>query len=160
MVAARLANMTSGARTDLEPSANLPEATSAAEAADMLNVSERSVRTAKKVQRDGSDELIEAVQSGAASDQPLDFSGFSYQLVDIPPCLDPFLRPHTVFPTWVLWTSWMPTTCTVKPTDTPPSDRRAFASFARPLGLCSASRRRLWAAHGVVVTLCHCPPPR
>jgi hypothetical protein len=63
MVAAKLANMPSGTRTDLEPRANLHEV-SADEAAEKLNVSPRSVKTAKSVQRDGAPELIEAVETG------------------------------------------------------------------------------------------------
>jgi hypothetical protein len=52
MVAAKLANMASGTRTDLEPAANLPEVSlvSQSDAASMLNVSERSVNTAKMVE--------------------------------------------------------------------------------------------------------------
>jgi ParB-like chromosome segregation protein Spo0J len=62
IIAARLATMRQGARTDLEHSANLPEV-SQAQAASMLNVSERSVRTAKTVLDQGVPELIEAVES-------------------------------------------------------------------------------------------------
>jgi len=65
-VAAKLANMRQGERTDLEPSANLPKV-SQADAAGMLNVSERSVTTAKKVLDHGSPELAAAVDSGAVS---------------------------------------------------------------------------------------------
>jgi hypothetical protein len=48
MVAARIANMRQGARTDLQPSANLPEV-SRPQAAAMLNVSERTVRSVRTV---------------------------------------------------------------------------------------------------------------
>ena len=48
MVAARVANMRHGERTDLEPSANLPKV-SQREAAEKLNVSERSLRNAVQV---------------------------------------------------------------------------------------------------------------
>ena len=48
------ANMTQGSRTDMQPSANLQEV-SRAEAAKLLNVSERSVNTAKKIERQGGD---------------------------------------------------------------------------------------------------------
>ena len=64
MVAARLANMRQGRRTDLEPSANLPEV-SQQEAAHTLGVSERLVRHAKQVQTSGAPELARAVDSGA-----------------------------------------------------------------------------------------------
>ena len=64
MVAAKLADMESGERTDLGPPANLQEVTSRAEAAEMLNVSERSVNAAKKVQMGGVLSLIEAVEAG------------------------------------------------------------------------------------------------
>jgi hypothetical protein len=47
-VAARLANMRQGERTDLEPSANLPKV-SQPDAAKLLTVSERSLRDAKAV---------------------------------------------------------------------------------------------------------------
>jgi N6-adenosine-specific RNA methylase IME4 len=66
MVAAKLAKLPQGARTDLGPRANLHEV-SAAQAADMLNVSERTVKTAKVVERDGAPELIQAVESGVVS---------------------------------------------------------------------------------------------
>ena len=66
MVAAKLAKMPSGARTDLQPSANLHEV-SATTAAEMLNVSPRSVKTAKTVQRSGASELIDAVERGDVS---------------------------------------------------------------------------------------------
>ena len=65
-VAAKLANMKQGERTDLEPSANLQKV-SQSEAAEMLNVSERSVATAKKVIDQGAPELVDAVERGDAS---------------------------------------------------------------------------------------------
>src|SRR3990170_5071720 len=50
MIAAKLANMRQGARTDLEPPANWPEVeVSQPEAAAMLAVSERSLRRARAV---------------------------------------------------------------------------------------------------------------
>ena len=52
MVAARLATMQQGGRTDLEPSANLPKV-SQSEAADLLNVSTRAVTSAAKVRNEG-----------------------------------------------------------------------------------------------------------
>ena len=55
--------MRQGARTDLQPSANLPEV-SQARAAEMLNVSERSVRSAAKMLHEGSEDLIHAVERG------------------------------------------------------------------------------------------------
>ena len=67
MVAAKLANMPSGYRADIQPPANLPEVpapvppVSQPAAAQMLNVSERSVRAAVKV-RDA-----EAAAHGAPS---------------------------------------------------------------------------------------------
>ncbi|ARJ65140.1 hypothetical protein WV31_05435 [Magnetospirillum sp. ME-1] len=61
-IAAKLANMQQGARTDLEPSANL-QSTSRADAAAMLNVSERSVNAAKKVQK-ADPALFAKVESG------------------------------------------------------------------------------------------------
>jgi hypothetical protein len=48
MCSARLATMRQGSRTDLTPSANLPEV-SQQYAAQLLNVSERTLRDAKKV---------------------------------------------------------------------------------------------------------------
>lgn len=56
MVAGKLANMRQGSRTDLEHSANLHEVSSA-EDAKKLNVSERSVKSAKVVQNGGSANL-------------------------------------------------------------------------------------------------------
>lgn len=52
--------MESGSRTDI-PTANLQEV-SRAEAAEMLNVSERTVNTAKNVLNEGAHELIEKVE--------------------------------------------------------------------------------------------------
>jgi len=51
MIAARMANMRQGERTDLEPLANLPKVVSQPEAADLLNVSRRSVQDAKLIER-------------------------------------------------------------------------------------------------------------
>lgn len=56
MVAANIANMRSGARTDKQPSANLREV-SIDGAAKALGVSARSVTDAKKVITEGSEEL-------------------------------------------------------------------------------------------------------
>lgn len=66
MIAAALANMTSGYRTDVEPKANLPEVKSNADAAKSLNVSERTVKDAKEVKRDAPD-LAEKVARGEMS---------------------------------------------------------------------------------------------
>lgn len=63
MVAANLANMRQGARTDLEPSANLPEV-SQSSAAKMLNVSERTVRDAVAVKNEAAPEIRQAVEQG------------------------------------------------------------------------------------------------
>lgn len=66
MVAGKLANMRQGARTDVQPSANLREV-SQSQAAEMFQVSERSVNTAKAIQRDGDESLKQAVTDGEAS---------------------------------------------------------------------------------------------
>ena len=42
VIAAKMANMPQGARTDLQPSANLPKVISQSEAAKIFNVSERT----------------------------------------------------------------------------------------------------------------------
>lgn len=63
MVAARIANMRQGERTDLEPSANLPKVDQPT-AASMLNVGERSVRSAREVLDHGAPELVNAVDQG------------------------------------------------------------------------------------------------
>lgn len=52
-----------GARTDLEPSANLPKV-SQADAAELLNVSERSVADAAKVRDNATPALKAAVEQG------------------------------------------------------------------------------------------------
>ncbi len=49
MVGAKLANMRQGERTDVEPSANLPKV-SQEQAAELVNVSTRSVTAAAKVE--------------------------------------------------------------------------------------------------------------
>ena len=63
MVAAKLANMPQGARTDREPSANLQKV-SQSKAAKLLNVSLRSVADAKKVIERGAPELARRVDRG------------------------------------------------------------------------------------------------
>ena len=63
MVAARLANMRQGRRTDLELPANLPEVSQEG-AAQALSVSERLLRHAKTVQAEGVPELVTAVDRG------------------------------------------------------------------------------------------------
>lgn len=69
-VAAKLANMGHGGDRKSDQAANLPDdraPISQAQAAEMLNVSERSVRTAKTVIEHGAPELVAAVESGAVS---------------------------------------------------------------------------------------------
>jgi ParB-like chromosome segregation protein Spo0J len=60
MIAAGLAKMRQGARTDLAPNGAMSDA----DAAKLLNVSERSVERAKAVLRDAVPEAIEAVDRG------------------------------------------------------------------------------------------------
>jgi len=64
MVAARVANMRQGTRTDLEPCANLRKV-SQPQAAEMLNVSERSVQHAAKIEREAIPEVTKAVEPSA-----------------------------------------------------------------------------------------------
>lgn len=66
MVAAKLATMQQGSRTDIKHRANLHEV-SAAKAGEMLSVSERTVKTAKSVQEKGAPELVSAVETGKIS---------------------------------------------------------------------------------------------
>lgn len=63
MIAAKLAKMPQGARTDLAPIGAMSDAGAAA----ALNVGERSVERAKTVQRDGAAELVTAVEQGKVS---------------------------------------------------------------------------------------------
>lgn len=65
-VAAKLANMGHGGDRRSDQAANLP-VVSQASAADMLNVSERSVRAAAKVQQSGVPELAAALDAGGVS---------------------------------------------------------------------------------------------
>lgn len=64
MVAARIANMPNGGDREGQHRANLHSASSAA---DMLNVSERTVKAARAVQREAVPELIAAVETGAVA---------------------------------------------------------------------------------------------
>lgn len=64
MVAAKLAAMPRGGDRKEHQRANLP---SASDAARMLNVSERTVKTAKQVQERGTPELQAAVEKGEVS---------------------------------------------------------------------------------------------
>ena len=59
MAAANLANMRQGERTDVEPSANLQKV-SQETAAELLQVSPRSVAAAAKVKRTAPAEVVEA----------------------------------------------------------------------------------------------------
>lgn len=63
MVAAKLANMPRG-NPSFSNSASLPNSITQQQAADMLNVDERSVRSARKVHDAGAPELVEAVEAG------------------------------------------------------------------------------------------------
>ena len=78
MVAAKLANMKSGTRTDLEPSAERREV-SISQAAQMLKTSKKSVERAKSVQKHGEPELVAAVETGdiavTAEEEPVRHSG-------------------------------------------------------------------------------------
>lgn len=68
MVAAKLSNLDKHSfRGNQSVTANLQEATTRKEAADLLNVSERTVNSAKKAEQHGSPELIEQVESGNVS---------------------------------------------------------------------------------------------
>lgn len=72
MVAAKLATMKHGGDRGANQhgerqGANLPDATTNSEAAKLLNVSERTVKTAKSVQEKGAPELIQAVEKGKVS---------------------------------------------------------------------------------------------
>lgn len=66
MVAAKLANMAQGERTDIEPSANLQKV-SQSDAAKLLNVSTRTVAAAAKVKEEASPEVVKAVECGSVS---------------------------------------------------------------------------------------------
>ena len=66
MVASRLANMEVGQAGNGRSSANL-QTNSRQQAAQLLNVSERSVNSAKKVERQAVPELVEKVQEGNVS---------------------------------------------------------------------------------------------
>lgn len=79
MVAADIANMRQGERTDVaEPSANLPKVSQAAAAA-MVGVGERSVRDAVKVKAKAVPELAEAVKAGEVS------VSAAAEVADLPP---------------------------------------------------------------------------
>ena len=66
MVASKVATMRQGERTDLERSANLPKV-SQADAAKMVNVSERSVRSATAVKEKAVPEVVAQVEAGKLS---------------------------------------------------------------------------------------------
>ena len=65
MVAAKLANMRQGERTD--PDAQICASVTQDTAAEMLNVSRRTVQNAKRVAEDATPELVQAVERGAVS---------------------------------------------------------------------------------------------
>lgn len=64
MIAAKIANMHRGGDRKSDQTANLPNDISNQHAAELLNVSERTVRTAKIVQERASRPIIEAVERG------------------------------------------------------------------------------------------------
>ena len=63
MVAAKLANMVQGARTDLAPIGGMSQDS----AATLLNVGTRSVQRAREVINEAPDELVRAVEQGSVS---------------------------------------------------------------------------------------------
>jgi hypothetical protein len=63
LVGAEAATMRQGRRTDREPSANLPEV-SQAKASKLFNISERSIRDAKRVKEEAQPEVVQAVRDG------------------------------------------------------------------------------------------------
>jgi hypothetical protein len=66
MVAARIATLSHGGDRKSDQAANLPlDSRTQAEAADLVNVSERSVRTAREVIDTGTPELVRAVETGS-----------------------------------------------------------------------------------------------
>lgn len=65
MVAAKIATMQKGGDRRSNQTANLQSGPTQAQAAEMLNVSERSVATAKSVQKKGEPEVAAAVEAGA-----------------------------------------------------------------------------------------------
>jgi hypothetical protein len=67
MVAAKLAELTHGGDRRSDQAANRPVVPTQAEAAEMLNVGERSVRRARVVLEDGAPELQQAVERGEVS---------------------------------------------------------------------------------------------
>lgn len=64
MVAARIASLSHGGFRGSNQAANCPLEMSQDEAARLLNISDRSLRRAKAVQRDGTDDLVDAVDRG------------------------------------------------------------------------------------------------
>ena len=66
MIGAKLANMKSGTRTDLT-SGKSAVGLSNKDASDKLNVSERIIRSAKKVQKEGIEDLQKSVEAGKVS---------------------------------------------------------------------------------------------
>jgi hypothetical protein len=63
MIAAKLATLKQGARTDLAPAVAMSDA----DPATAMKVSERSVERAKTVRRGGTAELVHAVEQGEVS---------------------------------------------------------------------------------------------
>jgi hypothetical protein len=63
IIGAEVATMRQGRRTDRRPSANLPEV-SQAKASQLLNISERSIRDAKRVKDEAQPEVVKAVREG------------------------------------------------------------------------------------------------
>jgi hypothetical protein len=67
MVAANLAKMNHGGNRKSDQAESLPLEVSQAQAAEMLNVSDRSLRTAKKVEQQAVPELVNKVMQGSVS---------------------------------------------------------------------------------------------
>ena len=76
MVAGAIANLAYGSDRKSDQTANLPhENMTQAKAAELLNVSERSVRAAVRVRNEGTPSLVAAVQSCAEMHYQLSFQG-------------------------------------------------------------------------------------
>lgn len=67
MASAKLAKISHGGDRRSDQAANLPVGPTQSEAASMLSISERALRSAKKVERDGVPELVNAVEVGHVS---------------------------------------------------------------------------------------------
>ena len=99
-----------------------------------------ATKTAKKVQRDGSAELIEAGNGRSTANLQSNSASEAADMLNVSERrMGQILQAITVLPTWMLGTSWVTTASAVQAADVPSVPRRTLTALARGLGRSAAS---------------------